>query len=105
MICADLLAGANLCDSQQTPGEFRPRTLKGSTSTLGKNKLRLKLAPAEYDALRRRVLERDGWRCQVCGSSKLQVHHLQRRSKLGDDEPDNLIVVCACCHRQQHGGC
>src|SRR6266853_6378477 len=55
-------------------------------------------------SLRRRVLERDGWRCQICGSSAdLQVHHQQFRSKLGDDALDNLISLCARCHRQQHG--
>jgi 5-methylcytosine-specific restriction endonuclease McrA len=65
---------------------------------------RLKLTPEGYAALRRQVLERDGWRCQVCGSSaELQVHHLQRRSKLGGDQNENLIVLCAECHRRQHG--
>jgi hypothetical protein len=66
---------------------------------------RLKLVPEQYAALRRQVLERDGWRCQVCGSSaKLQVHHLRRRSKLGGDENENLITLCAACHHQQHAG-
>ena len=63
-------------------------------------KPRLKLAPDEYDALRLRVLERDGWRCQICGSmSDLQVHHLKHRSRLGNDELDNLIALCLRCHR------
>ena len=67
-------------------------------------KPRLKLAPDEYSALRRRILERDGWRCQICGSMRdLQVHHLKHRSRLGDDEPDNLIALCLRCHRDQHG--
>ena len=67
------------------------------------SKPRLRLAREEYDVLRRRVLERDGWRCQKCGSSSdLQVHHLRYRSKRGNDEPDNLIALCACCHREEH---
>jgi len=54
--------------------------------------------------LHRRVLERGGWRCQICGSSEnLQVHHLKFRSMLGDDELSNLISLCVRCHRQQHG--
>jgi 5-methylcytosine-specific restriction endonuclease McrA len=65
---------------------------------------RLKLGREEYDALRRRVLERDGWRCQSCGASKdLQIHHLKPRSKLGGDEISNLISLCAGCHGMQHG--
>ena len=64
---------------------------------------RLKLSAEDYKLLHYRVLERDGWRCQNCGSSKdLQVHHLSNRSKLGDDALDNLIVLCANCHRMQH---
>jgi hypothetical protein len=56
---------------------------------------RVKLGPEEYDSLRHRVLERDGWRCQSCGSSKdLHVHHLRKRSDLGDDALDNLITLC-----------
>jgi len=64
---------------------------------------RLKLGIEEYNSLRLRVLERDGWRCQDCGSSKdLHVHHLVKRSKLGDDALDNLIALCAGCHRERH---
>jgi len=38
---------------------------------------RLRLDPMSYRNLHRQVLERDGWKCQVCGSMQhLQVHHL-----------------------------
>jgi 5-methylcytosine-specific restriction endonuclease McrA len=30
------------------------------------------------------------------------VHHLVYRSKLGVDASDNLITLCATCHRRQH---
>ena len=71
---------------------------------LNQNRLRLKLSQEEYELLRHRVLERDGWRCQICGSSAdLQVHHQQFRSKFGNDELNNLISLCARCHRSQHG--
>jgi 5-methylcytosine-specific restriction endonuclease McrA len=64
---------------------------------------RLKLSADEYQLLHRRVLERDGWRCQNCGSSRdLQVHHLMKRSRLGDDALDNLITLCIVCHQMQH---
>src|SRR5262249_21955240 len=39
-----------------------------------------------YRLLREQVLERDGWRCQMCGSFKnLQAHHIESRSQLGND--------------------
>jgi 5-methylcytosine-specific restriction endonuclease McrA len=64
---------------------------------------RLKLDPHEYDQLRKEVLDRDGWRCQFCGSSKdLQAHHVAYRSQLGDDALENLITLCATCHKKLH---
>ena len=47
---------------------------------------RMKLDATKYALVRNQVLERDGWRCQECGSAKLlQVHHLKPRSQLGSD--------------------
>jgi hypothetical protein len=44
---------------------------------------RLRLAPLCYLAQHRSVLERDGWRCQSCGScAGLEVHHITPRSNL-----------------------
>jgi 5-methylcytosine-specific restriction endonuclease McrA len=64
---------------------------------------RLRLDAASYRALRQTVLKRDGWRCQNCGaSSDLQIHHICRRSAQGSDVEENLITLCAACHRQIH---
>ncbi|PYT50477.1 MAG: hypothetical protein DMG44_06270 [Acidobacteria bacterium] len=72
---------------------------------LRQNQPRLKLSPEEYTKLRIRVLERDSWRCQECGSMEsLEVHHMRPRSRLGADVIDNLIALCAGCHGKRHGG-
>jgi 5-methylcytosine-specific restriction endonuclease McrA len=64
---------------------------------------RLILEREEYDKLRHRVLNRDGWRCQCCGSREdLHVHHLVRRIELGADALENLMTLCAGCHRRVH---
>ena len=64
---------------------------------------RLMLSVEDYKLLRHRVLERDEWHCQDCAASKdLQVHHLTKRSKLGADSLDNLITLCAGCHKRRH---
>ena len=64
---------------------------------------RVKLKAAAYRKLCREVLERDGWRCQICGrKNNLQVHHVQWRSRLGNDTKENLIALCAVCHRLAH---
>ncbi len=64
---------------------------------------RLRLDPESYRQLCQQVLERDAWRCQSCGrSTDLQVHHIHRRSRLGDDTESNLITLCARCHQELH---
>jgi 5-methylcytosine-specific restriction endonuclease McrA len=64
---------------------------------------RLRLEPELYGQLRKQVLRRDGWICQVCGARRdLQVHHKQLRSQQGNDENSNLITLCASCHEKLH---
>jgi 5-methylcytosine-specific restriction endonuclease McrA len=64
---------------------------------------RVALAAEEYGQLRIRILQRDGWKCQCCGSSvNLQVHHLKFRGRLGSDVLDNLITLCVDCHSKEH---
>ncbi len=53
--------------------------------------------------LRLRVLQRDGWRCQQCGSKmNLHVHHMIHLSQLGASSLANLITLCAECHQSAH---
>jgi 5-methylcytosine-specific restriction endonuclease McrA len=62
-----------------------------------------RLETKEYAQLRTRVMRRDGWRCQSCGSiENLEVHHKDYRSQSGADVEDNLITVCSACHRSIH---
>ena len=64
---------------------------------------RLRLDATSYRELHCQVLKRDGWRCQVCGSMQnLQVHHLKFRSQSGSDVEQNLITLCADCHKGVH---
>ena len=73
-------------------------------SNLRARRPRVRLDPVAYAELHQQVLRRDGWRCQQCGRSEnLEVHHLQPRSRLGDDASENLITRCSECHRIVHG--
>ena len=64
---------------------------------------RIKLATDAYEPVRLKVLTRDGWKCQNCGSSRnLQVHHQIFRSQAGDDSEFNLITLCSTCHERMH---
>ena len=56
----------------------------------------------QWNETRRKVLERDGWKCSVCGSSgNLNIHHIFRVSS-SDGYLDNrlewLVTLCDSCH-------
>lgn len=43
------------------------------------------------------ALERDGYRCRVCGEHTNIVHH-----RRGDNDLDHLIALCGRCHARVH---
>jgi hypothetical protein len=49
---------------------------------------------------RQAALERDGFRCVQCGrEDRLHVHH---KDDPDCHEADNLVTLCASCHRKEH---
>jgi hypothetical protein len=78
--------GAIRCDAQLSSGGKR---------------MRATIAPR----LRRRVLERDGYRCRMagCGSTRhLCIHHRVPLAFGGTDDVENLVTLCERCHRWVH---
>jgi len=72
-------------------------------SSIGPKLSRLRLDQEAYEALRQRVLRRDGWRCQLCGAmANLEVHHQRFRSHAGHDSEENLTTLCVSCHAEMH---
>jgi 5-methylcytosine-specific restriction endonuclease McrA len=57
------------------------------------------LESLRWQAVRREVLARDGYRCAYCQAPARQVHHL---SYFRLDEPALLVSVCAVCHSLLH---
>lgn len=56
----------------------------------------------KWSQIRKGVLERDNYTCQICGktgSSKLHIHHILKRREGGSEYLDNLLTVCPKCHR------
>lgn len=52
---------------------------------------------------RKRILERDGYKCQKCNSpQELHVHHIVMVADDGLDEDENLITLCGGCHLEWH---
>jgi 5-methylcytosine-specific restriction endonuclease McrA len=63
----------------------------------------IRMDGTQYPELQRTILQRDGWRCQVCGTrSHLEVHHQRFRSRSGNDTEENLITLCHSCHSAEH---
>ena len=65
--------------------------------TFSSNKISIKL--------RFEILERDNFTCQYCGRNpkedgiKLEVDHINPKSKGGKNEKENLITACMDCNR------
>jgi 5-methylcytosine-specific restriction endonuclease McrA len=68
----------------------------------------------KFEEKRLEVLERDGHECRYCGMTNeehikrddmfgvgLHVHHIIPTSEGGDHSLDNLVTVCAACHRRE----
>jgi hypothetical protein len=72
--------------------------------------------PSWTKELRRRVRERDGYECMVCGVAEedldreLDVHHIVPFRKFGVENhekanrEDNLVSLCRSCHNQVDSG-
>ena len=55
-------------------------------------------------ALKRLRLKLWGEACESCRHRPgTELHHVKLRSRGGDDVPDNLVWICALCHRALHG--
>lgn len=50
---------------------------------------------SEWEAVRKRVLERDGYVCVVCQAPATHVDHIIPKARGGTDEMSNLQAMCA----------
>ena len=56
-----------------------------------------------WSRIRQKVLNRDGYSCQICGlveTSILHIHHIMKKRDGGTDHMDNLITLCPSCHHK-----
>lgn len=62
------------------------------------------LADPRWIAKREEILERDGFACRICFSTKnLHVHHISYADSLWEIPNESLITLCNTCHRKEHG--
>ena len=59
-----------------------------------------------YELFGQEALKRAEYRCQRCGRfSGLQRHHIEHRARgQRNDAVENLEILCAKCHGEEHGG-
>jgi ssDNA-binding Zn-finger/Zn-ribbon topoisomerase 1 len=54
-------------------------------------------------SLKAQAIRNAGYRCEQCGSMvKLNVHH-GSYERLGNEQPEDLQVLCHKCHKAKHG--
>jgi hypothetical protein len=61
------------------------------------------LCSPEWQILREMKLRKVGYRCRLCPCrGPLDVHHALY-SPRGDEDTDDLVVLCRTCHQRHHG--
>jgi 5-methylcytosine-specific restriction endonuclease McrA len=59
------------------------------------------LNKSRWQTMRKQARIRDGNRCRNCGATeRLSVHHIVKARYGGRDTLDNLVTLCASCHRR-----
>lgn len=85
------------------------RKKKKTTNKLSAEHLRGKpyhifLKSKYWSIVRKRVLERDGKKCIICGHDKfLEVHHNSYKNHFNEhNHLDDLMTLCRKCHKEHH---
>lgn len=59
---------------------------------------------ALWKRLRRRVMEKYGWKCVDCGNKATQAHHERYTfENLRGERQDGIVALCRDCHKARHG--
>jgi hypothetical protein len=56
-------------------------------------------------AIRDQLLVEAQHRCTICSERCFEIHHIVEQSEGGNDQPDNLIVMCPNCHQHRYHRC
>jgi len=57
--------------------------------------------------VRKQIFQEANSQCALCENSDvaaLEIHHIDARKNKGSDQPENLILMCANCHRKATHG-
>jgi hypothetical protein len=59
---------------------------------------------AEWDRIRKVVLERDNYTCAGCGHRAFKFMNLHHTEETGSNTAENLTTICVACHAVMHIG-
>jgi 5-methylcytosine-specific restriction protein A len=89
------------------PAKHRPRGHPAVTrrgwSADGRGSRQARGYGADWDKLRKVILERDKWLCRPCiisgrVTAAQAVDHIKPKAMGGGDDPENLQSICNACH-------
>jgi len=101
-VLVDLKKRLNIIEATIEEGQFDTSSLVAGRKLTG-----AEFQKSEYSkgGFRAKVLWRDKYKCQHCGTSdRLQAHHIQFKSRGGGDSPQNGLTLCGTCHADLHEG-
>ena len=117
-IIAPLTVSVTLCDicGSQVVDRRRPRTCSNACTEIYWRRYHAEHRAAQrtqsirsryWITYRGEARQRDGHRCVRCGAAEsedapLEVHHIVPLSSGGTNELENLVTLCAACHKQAH---
>jgi len=111
-IVCDLKKILNIKDAVIEQGQFDVSSMAAGKQLVGvefqqseyaRNNARLRLS--EGRNFRAKVIWRDKYTCQKCGSKENpQAHHIIARIDGGTNTPKNGITLCKKCHNELHAG-
>jgi len=98
----DMMKRINLTGAIVEDGLFDTSSLAAGRKLTGKE-----FQQSEYEGRnwRAKVLWKDRYTCQHCGSTdELQAHHIRQRKDGGTNRVDNGLTLCEKCHQALHNG-
>ena len=56
-----------------------------------------------WDNTRKKKLKEAGYKCQLCSKTGAELHvHHNSYERIGDEDMNDLIVLCEDCHKKFH---
>ena len=101
-VVTDLKSLLNITKAVVEQGQFDTSSLAAEKQKSG---IEYQVPDYEGKSFRAKVLWRDKYACQHCGSKEeLRAHHIRLRSQGGTDTPGNGLTLCETCHVALHQG-